>query len=35
MSTVKQFYGRHRDLVDPNNVAVSKLILDLPARVEA
>ena len=35
MSTVKNIYGRHHDLVDPYNVAVSKLISDLMASVEA
>ena len=35
VSTVKKFYGRHHDLVDPYNVAVSKLISDLIASVEA
>ena len=31
MSKVKKFYGRHNELVDPYNVAVSKLISDLMA----
>ena len=35
MSTVKKFYRRHRDLVDPCIVAVSKLVFDLMALVEA
>ena len=35
VSTVKMFYGRHHDLVDPYNVAVSKLIFDLMTSVEA
>ena len=34
MSAAKIFYGRHHDLVDPYNVAVSKLISDLMASVE-
>ena len=35
MSTVKKFYGRHHDLVDPYNVAVSKFISDLMTLVVA
>ena len=35
VSTVEKFYGRHYDLVDPFNVAVSKLISDLVTSVEA
>ena len=35
MSTVKKFYERHHDLVDPYNVAVSKLMSYLMAPVEA
>ena len=29
MSTLKKFYGRHHNLVDPYNVAASKLVTDL------
>ena len=32
---LKKLYGRHRDLVDPYNVAVPKLIFDLMVSVEA
>ena len=35
VSTVKKFYGTHHNLVDPYNVAISKLISDLMASVEA
>ena len=35
VSTVKKFYGRHHDLIDSCNMAVSKLISDLIASVEA
>ena len=35
VSTLKVFYGRNHDLVDPYNVAISKLISDLMASVEA
>ena len=35
VSSVKKFYWRHRDLVDLYNVAVSKLISDSMASVEA
>ena len=35
MSTVKKFYERHHDLVDPYNVDVTELIVDLMASVEA
>ena len=34
-STIKMFNGKHRDLVDPYNVAVSKHISYLIASVEA
>ena len=29
VSTLKKFYGRHHDLVDPYSVAASKLVTDL------
>ena len=29
VSTLKKFYGRHHDLVDPCSVAASKLVTDL------
>ena len=32
IATVKKFYGRYHDLVDPYNIAVSKLISDLMAQ---
>ena len=35
VSAVKKFYGRHHDLIDPHNVAVSKLISDLLGSVAA
>ena len=35
MSTVKEFYGRHHVLFDPYKVAISKLMSDLMASVEA
>ena len=35
VSTVKKLYARHHDLVNPYNVAVSKLILDLMVSDEA
>ena len=34
VSTVKKFYGRHHDLVDPYSAAVSKLISNLMASVD-
>ena len=34
VSTVKKFFGRHRDLVDPYNVAASKLLSDFMPSVE-
>ena len=35
LSTVKRLFGKHHDFVDPFNVAVSKLLFDLMASVEA
>ena len=35
VSAAEMFYRIHHDLVDPSNVAVSKLISDLMASVEA
>ena len=29
VSTLKKFYGRHHDLVDPYSVSASKLVTDL------
>ena len=34
VSTVKKFHGRHRELVDPCNDAISKCISDFIASVE-
>ena len=30
-STLKKFYGRHHDLVNPYNVAVSRIVSDVCA----
>ena len=35
VSAVKNFCGRHHDLVDPYSVAISELISDLMASAEA
>ena len=35
MSTIKQFYGRNHDLVDPYGVVVFKLIFNLMISAEA
>ena len=29
VATLKKFYGRHHDLVNPNNVAVSRIVSDV------
>ena len=35
VSTFEKFHGRHHDNVNPNNMAVSRLISDSMASVEA
>ena len=33
-ATLKKFYGRHQDLVNPYNVAVSRIVSDVFAKKE-
>ena len=34
VATLKKFYGRHRDLVNPYNVAVTRIVSDVFANDE-
>ena len=34
VATLKKFYGRHHDLVNPDNVAVSRIVSDVFANDE-